>query len=151
MDIWPTVHDERKALADDLRNIVPSSDELARDPGSDVLHGVYTLPVLYALHGRGEPSQALSACLSDIRRAPRPELVARALRLIEEAGGIERGRATLADWVTAATSDLGLLDGEAPSDVRRAMERVLSVSVSGLGVVPATRLRSGSPLETAHV
>src|SRR5262249_18329595 len=118
-------------LADDLRDIVVSSDKFARTPGSDVLHGVYTLPILYALDEGGESSQELRGCLSDLRRAPRAELVQRALRLIEEAGGVERGRATLADWVALATSDLVLLAGEAPLDVRRAMERLVSMSVSG--------------------
>ena len=120
-------------LADDLSDVVASPRELGRRAGEDVLHGVYTLPVLYALDGRGTSSDELRACLAELQRCPAQALIDRALHLVAEADGVDRGLATLADWVALARSDLAELAGEAPPVVLDAIEGLVALSLKGLG------------------
>jgi heptaprenyl diphosphate synthase len=51
-------------LSDDIMDVAASEDELGKEPGVDLKEGVYTLPVLHALHG-GERSDELRTLLSD--------------------------------------------------------------------------------------
>lgn len=50
-------------IADDVRDILGSPEELGRPPGADIRDGTYTLPILTGLNGDGEDSQELLTAL----------------------------------------------------------------------------------------
>ena len=73
-------------LSDDIMDVTSSASELGKEPGVDMKEGVYTLPVLLALHagaGRVELASLLSG------GPPEGERLARALAIVQD-------RATLA-------------------------------------------------------
>jgi heptaprenyl diphosphate synthase len=74
--------------------------ELQKEPGQDLKEGVYTLPLLHALHGpnRDELVRILSL------GSPGGELLDRAIKLVGEGGSIEHARAAVTSEVNRATA-----------------------------------------------
>src|SRR5438876_1581850 len=66
-------------LSDDIMDITSSQRELGKEPGVDLREGVYTLPVLHALH-HGSRRDELRAILGD--GAPDGERLDRALEIV---------------------------------------------------------------------
>ena len=86
-------------LSDDIMDVTASQMELGKEPGVDMKEGVYTLPVLHALHegpDRGELARLLA------HGAPDGELLDRALEIVRTGGSIEHARAAVADEVARA-------------------------------------------------
>jgi geranylgeranyl pyrophosphate synthase len=88
-------------LSDDIMDLTASQLELGKEPGTDLREGVYTLPVLHALHDgpHGDELQLLLA-----HGAPDGERVDRALELIRDGGSVEHARAAVAAEVHRAVS-----------------------------------------------
>ena len=93
-------------LADDLRDLLLSAEALGRPRFGDLRDGVYTLPAVYVLTGRGLARTVLRCRLGssgDQGRASTPEDV---VRIIRVGGGVERAAEQLRTWVEAARACL---------------------------------------------
>ena len=69
-------------LSDDIMDLTATQLELGKEPGTDLREGVYTLPVLHALHegpGRDELQRLLA------HGAPDGEMLDRATRRLQRA------------------------------------------------------------------
>jgi heptaprenyl diphosphate synthase len=86
-------------LSDDIMDVTASQMELGKEPGVDMKEGVYTLPVLHALH-EGSDREELARLLA--HGAPDGELLDRALEIVRTGGSIEHARAAVADEVARA-------------------------------------------------
>ena len=76
-------------LSDDIMDLTASQLELGKEPGTDMKEGVYTLPVLHALH-EGPHREELARLLA--HGAPDGEMLDRALEIVRTAGSIEHAR-----------------------------------------------------------
>jgi heptaprenyl diphosphate synthase len=85
-------------LADDVLDLSGPPQELGRQPGSDVRDGVYTLPILHALHHPSPNARRLRHVLLRLQHARQPSLVTRARSLVRR----EWGRALLMRWLDMA-------------------------------------------------
>jgi heptaprenyl diphosphate synthase len=86
-------------LSDDIMDLTASQLELGKEPGTDLREGVYTLPVLHALHA-GPHQEELQRILS--RGAPDGQPLDRALELVRTGGSVEHARAAVSEEVARA-------------------------------------------------
>jgi heptaprenyl diphosphate synthase len=92
-------------LSDDIMDVASSEDELGKEPGQDMKEGVYTLPVLLALHG---PSGAeLGRLLDD--GPPAGARFDRALEIVRDPATLAEARRTVAEHVDRARELLARL------------------------------------------
>ena len=100
-------------LSDDIMDFTASQLELGKEPGQDMKEGVYTLPVLHALH-EGPHRDELAGLLK--HGAPDGERLDRALEIVRTGGSIEHARQATADEVARAVGLARRLpDGHAQS------------------------------------
>lgn len=116
-------------LADDLRDLCGSQSDLGRAPLADLRDGVFTLPVLYALQGRGLSATVLRCALRPgaalrVAGRPRPDELR---SVIVAAGGIRRAAEQLRAWLRAAVGGLppASPDESAAGHLRRLCEGLL--------------------------
>ena len=88
-------------LSDDIMDITSNQLELGKEPGTDMKEGVYTLPVLHALH-RGPEREELQRLLAP--GAPDGERLDRALQIVRGEGSIGHARGAVTDEVRRAVS-----------------------------------------------
>jgi len=86
-------------LSDDIMDLVASQVELGKEPGTDLREGVYTLPVLHALHS-GPHRDELQRLLG--HGAPGGEMLDRVLEIVRSGGSVEHARRAVADEVRRA-------------------------------------------------
>jgi heptaprenyl diphosphate synthase len=86
-------------LSDDIMDVTASQLELGKEPGTDMREGVYTLPVLHALH-EGPDRAELQRLLA--HGAPDGEMLDRALQIVRGGGSIEHARAAVSTEVARA-------------------------------------------------
>lgn len=96
-------------LADDLRDLLATEDEIGREPGADLRDGVFTLPILHGLSADGPAADRLRAALWAVREGASIDPCLQALR---ETGGIRHARATLDAWLGAARFALSAVHAE---------------------------------------
>ena len=89
-------------LSDDLLDIVSSSAESGKTPGTDLREGVPTLPVLHALASADPAEERLRQLVS--KPLTDEDAVAEALYLLRRAPAMERARATLVSYASQARS-----------------------------------------------
>jgi len=100
-------------LSDDIMDFTASQLELGKEPGQDMKEGVYTLPVLHALH-EGPHRDELASLLK--HGAPDGERLDRALEIVRTGGSIEHARQATAEEVARAVGLARRLpDGHAQS------------------------------------
>lgn len=105
-------------LSDDIMDVTSTQMELGKEPGTDMKEGVYTLPVLHALHA-GPQREELQRLLA--HGAPDGEMLDRALEIVRTGGSIEHARAAVSTEVRRATD----LAGQLPEGAaRHALEQV---------------------------
>jgi len=80
-------------LSDDIMDLTVSSDVLEKDPGQDLREGVFTLPVLHALHQGGGRADELRGLLEGA--SPEGPAFDRALAIVLEDGLAEARRAVV--------------------------------------------------------
>src|SRR5699024_5678667 len=100
-------------ISDDVIDIASDSAESGKVQGTDLREGVLTLPALYALADDGvDPRlrQLLQEPLTD------DALVAEALSLLRDSGGLEQARGTLADYAARAREELATLPESSARD-----------------------------------
>ncbi|MDV6013175.1 polyprenyl synthetase family protein [Haloechinothrix sp. LS1_15] len=105
-------------ISDDIIDIASPSDELGKAQGTDLREGIRTLPMLYALSDDRENDrlvELLSSPLDD------DDLVGEAVTLLRRSHGLERARATLAEYAQRARSELAVLP---ESSARTACESI---------------------------
>lgn len=110
-------------LSDDIIDIVSESDTSGKRQGIDLLEGVKTLPMLYALRST-DPGQARLRDLlaGPVREADLPE----ALALLRESPAIDEARATVEQYASAARAEL---DPIPDSPARRALAALVSAVI----------------------
>jgi heptaprenyl diphosphate synthase len=86
-------------LSDDVMDFTASQAELGKEPGQDIREGVYTLPVLHAVHD-GPHGDELRALLAP--GAPDGERFDRALEIVRNDGSIEHARGAVEEEVRRA-------------------------------------------------
>ncbi|WP_436492482.1 polyprenyl synthetase family protein [Actinokineospora sp. HUAS TT18] len=89
-------------ISDDVIDIASPAAESGKTPGTDLREGVRTLPMLYALADGGDPrlEELLAGPITD------DEDVEDALTRLRKSPGLERARATLDEYATAAYAEL---------------------------------------------
>jgi heptaprenyl diphosphate synthase len=87
-------------LSDDIMDVTASQLELGKEPGVDMKEGVYTLPVLHALHV-GPHRDELARLLAP--GPPDGERLDRALVIVRSGGSVEHARAAVSSEVSRAT------------------------------------------------
>ena len=112
-------------LSDDLLDIASEHEDSGKTPGTDLLEGVHTLPVLYALEE--EPDGELAALL---RGAVDTDQLPRALDLLRGSEALERATATARTYVDAASAHL---DGLGDRPVVTALRRLAHYSLERVG------------------
>ncbi|MEY7973314.1 polyprenyl synthetase family protein [Saccharomonospora xinjiangensis] len=92
-------------ISDDIIDIASPPDTSGKAQGTDLREGVRTLPMHYALSCDPDPRLValLAGPLTD------DALVEEALDLLRRSGGLERTRATLADYARRAREELAVL------------------------------------------
>ena len=86
-------------LSDDVMDFTASQAELGKEPGQDLREGVYTLPVLHALH-EGPDRDELRGLLG--AGAPEGERLSRALEIVRAGGSIQHARGAVGEEVRRA-------------------------------------------------
>ncbi len=87
-------------LSDDVMDFTATQSELQKEPGQDLKEGVYTLPLLHALHGPGRDELVRILSLG----SPDGELLDRSIELIHQGGSIDHARAAVTAEVNRATA-----------------------------------------------
>jgi heptaprenyl diphosphate synthase len=87
-------------LSDDIMDVTATQLELGKEPGVDMREGVYTLPVLHALH-RGGRREELARLLGS--GPPAGERLDRALEIVRADESLEHARRAVALEVKRAT------------------------------------------------
>jgi heptaprenyl diphosphate synthase len=81
-------------LSDDIMDVTSSASELGKEPGVDMREGVYTLPVLLAMHDGREGAELRSLLAAG---PPEGERLADALRIVRDPVTLEGARAAVAE------------------------------------------------------
>ncbi len=112
-------------LSDDLLDIASEHGDSGKTPGTDLLEGVRTLPVLYALED--DPDGELASLVQGpVARDALP----RALELLRASDGMGRATATAQTYVDAAHAHL---DGLGDTAAVKALARLASYSLDRVG------------------
>lgn len=114
-------------LSDDLLDIASDHEDSGKTPGTDLVEGVRTLPVLFALEADG--SDELRAL---VRKGPElePGEVERALELLRGSAAMDRARDVALDYVDTAVEQLEVF-GDRP--VVKALTRLAEYAVDRVG------------------
>jgi heptaprenyl diphosphate synthase len=113
-------------LSDDLLDIASDHEDSGKTPGTDLLEGVRTLPVLYAIED--DPDGELAAL---VRQGPMdPTDVPRALELLRGSAAMDRALDTARTYVDAANHHLDDLD-DVPAVA--ALRRLAAYSLDRVG------------------
>lgn len=86
-------------IVDDVLDVTRSTEELGKPAGNDLLEGIYTLPVLYAIPESDELRELLRPGMS-------PEQVARARDLVDQNGAVAAAAGVAQEHATAAIAVL---------------------------------------------
>jgi heptaprenyl diphosphate synthase len=111
-------------LSDDIMDITSTQLELGKEPGTDMKEGVYTLPVLHALH-RGPDRQELRHLLA--QGAPDGERLVRALQIVRGEGSISHARRAVGAEVRRAVGLAKQLPDGAARDALVQLTRFLAI------------------------
>lgn len=112
-------------LSDDLLDIASDHDASGKTPGTDLLEGVRTLPVLYALED--DPDGELAVL---VQGPVDPDDLPRALQLLRGSEAMERATATARSYVETARAHLHDLDDTAAVE---ALRRLAGYSLDRVG------------------
>ncbi|WP_238442810.1 polyprenyl synthetase family protein [Salsipaludibacter albus] len=119
-------------LSDDILDVASDHEDSGKTPGTDLLEGVRTLPVAYALED--DPTGRFAQLVGD--GAVDPADLDEALGLLRGSDAIERARVSAASYVEAAEVDLEAIDAMVGPDreaVLAAMGLVASYSLERVG------------------
>lgn len=86
-------------ISDDILDIIGTVADLGKPPGSDLRHGIYTLPMILGMEADEDLVEVLNECTDDHH-------VDDALRAIKASGGIKRAQARCYTYSDAACAAL---------------------------------------------
>jgi heptaprenyl diphosphate synthase len=109
-------------IVDDCLDVTASDETLGKPAGQDLVEGIYTLPVIYALGEGGELAEMLGGPLDTARRDRARELAA-ANGAIDAALAVARDHATKAGEALAGAD---ALDPKVTSGLRRLVDGLVS-------------------------
>jgi heptaprenyl diphosphate synthase len=138
-------------LADDLLDLSGPSQQLGRQPGSDLRDGVYTLPILHALRQPSDDSRRLRDDVIRLHHAPQPTLIARARARVRRAGGLAWGSALLMRWLEMARNEVPAPTVENAPARESLLRLIEQLRAAAIDRVPLTSNRATSlRLAAAH-
>ncbi|MEP7033758.1 MAG: polyprenyl synthetase family protein [Actinomycetota bacterium] len=117
-------------LSDDIMDVIATTEELGKEPGVDMKEGVYTLPVLFALH-RGPRRDELRALLEE--GPPDGERLVRALEIVRAGEGIAAARAAVVAEVDRANALAGRLPAGAAATALSQLAEFLAARCGARG------------------
>jgi heptaprenyl diphosphate synthase len=94
-------------ISDDIIDIDSDPDESGKLPGTDLREGVYTLPVLYALHDTGPDADRLRELL--VGPIDDDAAVTEALTLLRASAGMAKAKDTVAQYAAKAREEMAAL------------------------------------------
>ncbi len=98
-------------IVDDILDVVATDEQLGKPAGNDLVEGVYTLPVLRALH---------LPCGAELRDLLGPEITLdqrdRARALVRESGGVDEALTVARQWADKAAAALTSLPPSPATD-----------------------------------
>ena len=103
-------------IVDDIFDVVGSTAQLGKPAGNDLLEGIYTLPVIYALDDASVATELRSLLSEDITIPQRD----RAAHLIRKSGGVQGAIDAAQDWANQAAEGLARLPNTAGATALRA-------------------------------
>jgi geranylgeranyl pyrophosphate synthase len=106
-------------LADDTLDFIGSAERLGKATGRDLREGVYSLPVLLALHSSGQVAEELNALLAQYTLTEADTI--KAIRLVRESGAVHQSLGVAREHAGRA---LAALSGLPNSLARRSLERL---------------------------
>ena len=109
-------------IVDDCLDVTASDEALGKPAGQDLVEGIYTLPVIYALGEGGELAEMLGGPLDTARRDRARELAA-ANGAVDAALAVARDHATKAGEALAGAD---ALDPKVTSGLRRLVDGLVS-------------------------
>ena len=115
-------------ISDDIIDIDSDPDESGKLPGTDLREGVYTLPVLYALHDSGLQADRLRELL--VGPFDDDAAVAEALALLRASAGMAKAKDTVARYAAQARQELAALPDSAG---RRALATLVDYTINRHG------------------
>src|SRR5699024_4228801 len=115
-------------ISDDIIDITSAPGLSGKTPGTDLREGVHTLPVLYALDGDGPEAARLRALLDGPVTDERT--LDEALRLLADSDGMDRAKATLAEYARKAHAELDTLPAGPAND---ALYRLVDYTIERVG------------------
>lgn len=101
-------------ITDDALDLVATEDLLGKPTGSDIVEGVFTLPVLHAMHG-GDADRLRE--LLGGERPYQPQTVAEVIRLVRTGGFVDAALDEAAERVRAAEKAISVIPDGAPRRV----------------------------------
>ncbi len=119
-------------LCDDILDVASDHEDSGKTPGTDLLEGVRTLPVAFAV--ADDPTGRFTELLGD--GAVAPDDLDEALALLRVSSALDRARASARSYVDAAEGHLEAIDDlleEDRSPVLAAMARVAAYSLTRVG------------------
>ncbi len=119
-------------LSDDILDVASDHEDSGKTPGTDLLEGVRTLPVAYAVDD--DPSGRFTELLGD--GAVAPDDLEEALALLRASSALSRARASARAYVDAAEAHLEAIDtvvGASRAPALAAMARVATYSLERVG------------------
>jgi heptaprenyl diphosphate synthase len=108
-------------IRDDLLDIMGTDEELGKPAGNDLVEGVYTLPVIYALKEPGIGEELVALLGGPIDTPERDK----ARDLVRSSQGVKLAEAAGRDWATKATSELSVLPDTSMKDRFTALSNAL--------------------------
>ncbi|GAB3131987.1 polyprenyl synthetase family protein [Tsukamurella serpentis] len=115
-------------ISDDIIDISSIAQQSGKTPGTDLREGVWTLPVLHALHDRGPDGDRLREILTG--PVTEDALVDEAIELLGRSEGMKHARVTLEEYADRARSELAQLPA---SEARSSLESLVTFTVARLG------------------
>jgi heptaprenyl diphosphate synthase len=116
-------------LVDDVMDIAAEPSQLGKQPGSDLLEGVYTLPVIRTLEGALPGRERLRALLAGARLEP--DALREALVILRRNGSLEAGLAQARNFAQRANLAIKPLPA---GPVRQSLEDLSNFVVSRFAV-----------------
>jgi heptaprenyl diphosphate synthase len=108
-------------IRDDLLDIMGTDEELGKPAGNDLVEGVYTLPVIYALREPGVGDELASLLGGPIDTPERDK----ARDLVRSSEGVELAEQAGRDWAMRAAAELSVLDDTPMKDRFVALSKAL--------------------------